>query len=95
MRVNLCLNMKGFEPFLLYMIGDGANSKEYVFRFENDFGARVWKNPASRGYLANLWELRIVHFDGDDDIRDLTTIRNDYVLTDAHVRKLLKKIKEL
>lgn len=75
--------------------------EQYIFRFSNDYGASVIRNPYSYGGDKGLWELAVVKFygDGDDDwdINYDTDITDDVLgwLTDEDVLETLKRIKKL
>lgn len=97
--MNLNLNCKGFEPFL-YKEREHLGGMQYMFKFENHYGASVIKNMGSYGHEEDLWELAVIKFDEDGDDWDLTyntSITDDVEghLTDEDVRNLLQRIKEL
>lgn len=92
------LNYEGFEDHLLERrkLYDGV---QYLFKFDNSYGASVVKNYGSYGYSDDLWELAVIEFDryGDFDLTYDTEITCDVegYLTDDRVRSLLERIKEL
>lgn len=95
---NLNLNYEGFEQYLVETnsLFDGI---QYVFKFENNYGASVVKHGGSYGHSQDLWELAVLMYD-DLNNRELcydTPITEDVegYLTDENVRDLLAKIKEL
>lgn len=97
--MNLFLNHEGFESYLVKRdrLFEGV---QYVFRFENDYGASVIKHFGSYGHRLDLWELAVIKFDdesGDWDLTYTTPITNDVegYLTDDEVRILLGRIREL
>ena len=96
--MNLKLNCGGFAQYLnkeelLY------GGIQYVFGFENNYGASVIKHNGSYGYHDDLWELAVIKFDndGDWDLCYDTDITNDVEgwLTDNDVVDLLRRIQEL
>ena len=97
--MNLILNHEGFETYLVERssLYDGI---QYMFRFENDYGASVVKHFGSYGHEDDLWELAVIKFDAETGEWNLTygTEITDDVLgcrTDEEIRDLLKRIKEL
>ena len=97
--MNLILNYEGFETYLVEKssLYDGI---QYMFRFENNYGASVVKHFGSYGHEDDLWELAVIKFDAETGKWDLTydTEITDDVLgcqTDEEIRDLLKRIKEL
>lgn len=100
--MNLVLDYKGFEPYLIRKIeNDGKTGVQYIFRFENNYGASVVKNRMSDGHQYDFWELAVIGFyDESNEKWDLiytTSVTPDVegYLIDWEVRNLLKKIKEL
>lgn len=92
MNFNLELNYEGFEDY--YIIhGSRLDGAQYIFRFDNNYGASVVKWTGTYGYESDLWELAMIQFDEDGDY-DLV---DDVVghLTDGEVCWYLGKIKEL
>lgn len=89
-----------FEPNLIKRHGiyEGV---QYIFRFDNDYGASVVKHGGSYGYHVDMWELAVIRFkNSSNDSWDLTydtPITDDVIgfLNDEEVRDLLKKIKGL
>lgn len=102
-EVNLNLKCGQYRPYLRKRAEvNELNGIQYIFRFDNNYGASVVKHLASYGYERNLWELAVLYFPGD--INDMeshisrdTPITDDVVgyLTDKQVRELLYKIKFL
>jgi hypothetical protein len=97
--MNLVLHHEGFESYLVEKRPlDGG--VQYVFRFENNYGASVVKTHYSYGHNANMWELAVIEFyEGSDEwgLTYSTPISDDVegYLTDGDVQNLLAKIKEL
>lgn len=69
-----------------------------VYKFPNNYGASVIKNPYSYGGKENLWEVGVVFFDGDHyELTYSTPITGDVLgyLTDEEVENTLEQIKNL
>ena len=98
--MNLTLNYEGFEENLHERL-DLFGGVQYLFKFENRYGASVIKHNGSYGHGRDLWELAVIKFNsdsGDDwDLNYDTPITDDVEgwLTDEDVRNLLQRIKEL
>ena len=103
---DLNLNYEGFEEYLVERKDRSTTiclreqpGVQYVFRFENNYGASVVKHLGSYGYDQDLWELAVIQFDEDGkcDLTYDTPITDDVegYLTDEDVRNLLARIKEL
>ena len=109
--MNLDLNYEGFEDYLLNRILtppmidifrqkliDGV---QYLFKFENGYGASVVKHWCSYGYREDLWELGVLYFESENPVKYHlsynTPITDDVIgyLTDEEVRELLGRIKAL
>ncbi len=96
--MNLDLNIQGFEQNLIEKkpIWDGM---QYLFRFDNGYGASVVKHHGSYGSYADLWELAVIHFDDHAEwhLTYDTPITDDVegFLEDEDVRNLLKQIRDL
>lgn len=98
--MNLNLNYEGFEKHLVKTVNrDIFEGIQYLFRFDNNYGASVVKHKYSYGSDKDLWELAVIKFIRDDTwyLNYDTDITDDVIgyLTDENVRDLLKKIKEL
>lgn len=105
--MNYNLNYEGFEPYLVYGVTEHriTGGAQYLFRFENGYGASVIKHKSSYGFKQDLWELAVVWFYHNpkyDEDRYLVCyppeLDNDDVfgyITDDRVKELLKRIKEL
>ena len=100
--MNTFLNYDGFEDYLIGGVGIYRHGGvQYLFKFENGYGASVIKDEVSYGHNHDLWELAVIKFDNECD-SDFNlcyeTPITDYVegcLTDKEVRSLLRRIKEL
>lgn len=96
--MNLKLNVDRFQDNLVKTkpLFDGV---QYLFRFPNDFGASVVKHFGSYGSCADLWELAVVRYIGDEDwkLEYGTEITNDVLgfLSNAEVLDTLQQIKDL
>lgn len=99
------LNYEGFEK---YYLDNKYNNNEkdswingkqqWLFRFENNYGASVIKHWGSYGFEDDLFELAVAYFDGDDWIITYNTpITNDVIghLTNNDVLGYLHKIQRL
>lgn len=99
------LNYEGFEKYLVEKkTMSSQDGIQYVFRFENDYGASVVKNSMSYGREEDLWEMAVIVFHtpitNDVDVWDITydtPITDDVIgwLTDEGVRNWLENIKNL
>lgn len=96
------LSYKGFEEYLVdYKVtyfNSTIPSIQYIFKFDNDYGASVIKNIGSYGYEHDLWELAVLIFvNGEAAITYDTPITHDVVgyLTDVAVCSLLSDIQAL
>ena len=96
--MNLNLNYEGFENDLIKK-SNFLGGIQYLFKFENNFGASVIKHLGSYGHEEDLWELAVVEYyrSGEWYLTYDTDITDDVIgcLTDEDVRELLTKIKEL
>ena len=72
---------------------------QYIFKFDNGYGASVIKTTGSYGYHNDLWELAVTKYDenGEWGLCYDTPISDDVIghLTDKEVSDLLKKIADL
>ena len=96
---NFNLNYEGFEGNLIKNRMTRMGGVQYLFKFENNYGASVIKHEGSYGFMQDLWELAVIKFgaSGDWDLCYDTEITCDVegYLTDEAVRNLLQRIKEL
>ena len=97
--MNILLDHEEFKYNLL-KIRDILDGVQYLFRFENNYGASVVKHCASYGNEEDLWELAVIKFIDESDCYALTyetPVTDDVVgyLNDKGVNILLKQIKEL
>ena len=96
--MNLNLNYEGFENDLIKK-SNFLGGIQYLFKFENNFGASVIKHLGSYGHKEDLWELAVIEYyrSGEWYLTYDTDITDDVIgfLTDEDVRELLTKIKEL
>lgn len=97
--MNLNLNHEGFEQHLVERI-PLLYGVQYVFKFENGYGASIVKHDYSYGGSGDLWELAVIKWNEDGSDWDLnydTCITDDVIgyLDDEAVRRLLERIKEL
>lgn len=97
--MNLNLNHEGFEQHLVTRRPCNGGV-QYMFKFENGYGASVIKHDFSYGNDTDHWELAVIKWTEDGSYWDLcydTDITDDVIggLTDKAVRELLQEIKEL
>lgn len=95
--MNLNLNHEGFEDNL-HVKRDLDDGVQYLFKFENNYGASIIKHHGSYGHNEDLWELAVIKFEGNHWYLTYNTPITDDVegwLTDEGVRKHLQAIKEL
>ena len=98
--LNFDLGLKDFDEYQvekidIHAIGDGGRGVQYIFEFENEYGASVIKRPGSYGYDQDLWELAVL--DRDGELTFTTPITDDVLgyLSVNDVRKALTEIKEM
>lgn len=94
--------LKYDEKFQLYLHKKikGEGSVQYLFRFENGYGASVVKHLGSYGRNQDLWELAVICWPDAGDMFKLnydTSITMDVVgwLKDDDVNSLLERISQL
>ena len=96
--MNYRLNFEGFEADFVNF-KPALDGVQYLFRFENYYGASVVKHSFSHGSAQDLWELAVIKFDKEYkwDLCYDTEITYDVegYLTDENVRELLGRIKGL
>jgi hypothetical protein len=98
--MNFVLNYEGFEDNIIISERPVNMGVQYVFRFENGYGASVVKGPWTYGGPQDLWELAVLRFFGNSDAYDLeygTEITDDVLgwRDDEEIRELLLRIKGL
>ena len=100
--MNLVLNYEGFADHLVIRKRrEEVNGIQYVFRFNNNYGASVVKHCGSYGSDDDLWELAVLAFYGngvwDWNLNYDTEITDDVLgyMSDDEIRETLAKIKEL
>lgn len=100
--MNLELNYKGFENNLFKKFDRtdilGREGVQYIFKFDNGYGASVIKCSGSYGYYSDLWELGVIWFEDDDyDLTYNTPITDDVIgdISNERVVEILGEIKEL
>ena len=96
------LKYDGFEDYLFEAKKEKVlhqESYQYIFKFDNGYGASVIKNPGSYGNKQDLFELAVIKFiDGYNwKICCSTEITDDVIgyLTNDEVLDLLERIKNL
>ena len=75
------------------------NGYQWIFRFDNGYGASVIKNLGSWGYDDDLFELYTIHFTDTVDFYNLCHIIDEIpspmgYLTNEQVMQCLQKIKD-
>lgn len=78
--------------FLQRPLLDGV---QYIYRFNNGYGASVVRHMGSYGSQFGLWELAVIYFDGDDwHLSYSTDITDDVIgeLNPTEVNALLLRI---
>lgn len=99
--MNEKLKVGDFKKYIIETRHDAVlNGIQYIFRFDNCYGASVIKNDVSYGHHADLWELAVLIFDTDGTklgIDYSTPITDDVLgcLTDDQVKDILDEIKNL
>ena len=96
--MNLVLNYEDYEPYFVER-NEMMGGIQYLFKFENQYGASVIKHKGSYGYEQDLWELAVIKYNdcGQWHLDFKTDITSDVegYLTNEDVIDLLKQIKEL
>lgn len=100
--MNLKLKCGGFKNNIVEMTNYNSRfggGVQYIFRFDNKYGASVIKRLGSFGAKYNRWELAVLIFteDGAHYITYNTPITDDVLedLTDGEVIGILGKIRDL
>lgn len=106
--MELILKVEEFRPDILKVReAEELRGVQYLFRFQNGYGASVIKHMInnfslnfSYGHEMDLWELAVVKFIDESDCYTLvydTPVTHDVIryLTDKEVGEYLQKIKEL
>ena len=73
-------------------------SVQYIFKFDNNYGASIIKRPGSFGYRQDLWKLAVIYFEDDEYYLTYDTeITDDVIghLTDEEVNTYLDRIRNL
>jgi len=75
------------------------NGVQFIFKFDNMFGASVVRHEKSYGGNAGFWELAVIKFDNENEwhIDSTTKITSDVLgfLVPKEVESALKKINKL
>lgn len=86
-----------FEKYL-HKVTEVSNL-QYIFKFDNNYGASVVKNSVSYGHALDLFELAVIKFTDEFtwDLCYTTEITDDVIgyLTNNGVLNLLEAIKNL
>ena len=101
--MNRTLNYAPWHGLYLWYYTDieDMDGCQYIFRFNNGFGASVVSHKGSYGYKEGLWELAVIKFnpeiDGDWSLTYETDITDNVIgwLDDDKVNELLDRIKNL
>jgi len=89
------MDFGAYTPRSTRPMNDGS---QWLFRFDNGYGASVVQGPYTYGGPAGLYELGVVEWDGEDyGLTYSTPVTDDVVgyLSAAEVADLLRKIEEL
>lgn len=96
------LKYDGFEKYLYEATKEKVlhqESYQYIFKFDNNYGSSVVKNPISYGNRTDLFELAVIEFIDEFTwkICCSTEITDDVIgyLTNDDVLDLLERIKNL
>ena len=99
--MNYNLNYEGFEQNLKERL-ERTEGIQYLFKFDNGYGASVVKSRYSYGHDDDLWELAVIEFTNRDGRERFyltyeTEITDDVLgwKTDEDIRDILRMIKEL
>jgi len=55
--------MKGFEQYIVYLLGDKTCPTLVHYQFENNFGASITCCPSNKGYVDKLKVLTILKYE--------------------------------
>lgn len=93
----MTLDLKIEKQFKQYLVIKARRESgiQYLFRFENDYGASVIKTEFSFGNKQDLWELALLFWhDGCYELSYHEIVKNGVLgyLSDYDVNKLLKTI---
>lgn len=83
------------RPYLVRQINDGW---QFLYWFDNDYGASVVQGPYTYGGPEGKWELGVIKWKNNDYALTYDTpITDDVIgyLSDDQVEELLQRIKEL
>ena len=93
------LNYEGFEKYRVKNFTEQWNEKQqWIFKFENGYGASVIKHYGSYGWEEDLFELAVIKVtDNEWELCYSTPITDDVIghLTNNDVIRYLNKIKRL
>lgn len=87
-------NFASHSGFKKYKNRGGRDGEQWIFEFDNKYGASVIKSDYSYGGREGLFELAVLY---DDDLCYSTPITDDVIgyLTDGEVSALLDRIEQL
>lgn len=103
-RFKECKTPLEYEKYEKYYFGDnGHKGQQWLFRFENNYGASVIKRYGSYGFEDDLFELAVIKFDKPSKLYGSwhftydTSITSDVIgyLTNNDVLRYLIKIQRL
>ena len=86
-------------PYIISSSDTSDNEYQYIFKFNNGYGASVIKNAGSYGHHDGLWEMALIRFDENDNWE--LTYEHDFVddvkgfLKNEEVNDLLEKIMKI
>ena len=97
MTTELRINEKFMEKLVTTRNPHLFEGIQYLFRFDNNFGASVVKSRYTYGGDKDLWEMALIYYTHSDYfLMYINDFEEDVIgyLTDEEVNKLLEKIEK-